>query len=169
MRTHKADTAGITIAVGLFVLAGVIAWDVTGLGGGMAYGIGPQAMPLVVAAGLAILAAGNLLIALRGELPERESADPRAVLLILGGFVALIALIAFGGGFIIATAILFATTAAKISIPSRSSCDLPFFCRTGFGFFRAFLPAGQNWSDHSQPTHFVANRYPGAAVFRSLW
>ena len=34
------------------------------------------------------------------------------MLLILGGFVALIALIAFGGGFIIATAILFATTAA---------------------------------------------------------
>jgi putative tricarboxylic transport membrane protein len=112
MRTHKADPAGVAIAVGLFILAGVIAFDVTGLGGGMAYGIGPQAMPLVVAAGLAILAAGNLLIALRGELPERESADPRAVLLILGGFVALIALIAFGGGFIVATAILFATTAA---------------------------------------------------------
>ena len=79
---------------------------------GVLPGIGPQAMPLVVAAGLAILAIGNLVIALRGELPERESADPRAVLLILGGFVALIALIAFGGGFIIATAILFATTAA---------------------------------------------------------
>ncbi len=112
METRKPDPAGIAIAVGLLVLAGIIAWDVTGLGGGMAYGIGPQAMPLVVAAGLAVLAVGNLVIALRGELPERESADPRAVLLILGGFVALIVLIAFGGGFIIATAILFTTTAA---------------------------------------------------------
>lgn len=112
MGAHKADAAGVAIAAGLFVLAAIIALDVVGLGGGMAYGIGPQAMPLVVATGLAILATGNLVIALRGELPERESADPRAVLLILGGFVALIALIAFGGGFIIATAILFATTAA---------------------------------------------------------
>ena len=112
MDARKADPAGIAIAIGLFVLAGIIAFDVTGLGGGMAYGIGPQAMPLVVAAGLAILAVGNLALAWRGELPERESADPRAVLLILGGFVALIALIAFGGGFIVATAILFATTSA---------------------------------------------------------
>ena len=112
MGSHRADPAGVAIAVGLFVLAGIIVWDVNGLGGGMAYGIGPQAMPLVIATGVVILAIGNLVLALRGELPKRESADPRAVLLILGGFVALIALIAFGGGFIIATAILFATTAA---------------------------------------------------------
>jgi putative tricarboxylic transport membrane protein len=112
MATHKADLAGVAIAVGLFALAGVIVWDVIGLGGGMAYGIGPQVMPLVIATGVVILAIGNLVLALRGELPERESADPRAVLLILGGFVALIALIAFGGGFIIATSILFAATSA---------------------------------------------------------
>ena len=112
MDSHRADPAGVAIAVGLFVLAGIIVWDVNGLGGGMAYGIGPQAMPLVIATGVVILAIGNLVLALRGELPKRESADPRAVLLILGGFVALIALIAFGGGFIIATAILFAATSA---------------------------------------------------------
>ena len=112
MGSRRADLAGVAIAVGLFVLAGVIVWDVNGLGGGMAYGIGPQAMPLVIATGVVILAIGNLVLALRGELPERESADPRAVLLILGGFVALIALIAFGGGFIIATSILFAATSA---------------------------------------------------------
>jgi len=112
MGSHRADPAGVAIAVGLFVLAGIIVWDVNGLGGGMAYGIGPQAMPLVIATGVVILAIGNLVLALRGELPKRESADPRAVLLILGGFVALIALIAFGGGFIIATAILFAATSA---------------------------------------------------------
>ena len=112
METRRADPAGIAIAAGLFVLAGVIWWDLRSLQGATMYGIGPEAMPMVVAAGLVLLAIGNLVAALRGELPERESADPRAVLLILGGLVALIALIALGGGFIIATAVLFAATAA---------------------------------------------------------
>ena len=112
METQKVDRAGIAIAIGLLVLAGVIWWDMTTLQGATTYGIGPQAMPMVVTAGLVLLAVGNLISAIRGELPERESADPRAVLLILGGFVALIALIAFGGGFILATAILFTTTSA---------------------------------------------------------
>jgi putative tricarboxylic transport membrane protein len=52
------------------------------------------------------------MIAVRGQLPPRESADPKAILLILGGLAALIALIGLGGGFIPATAILFATTSA---------------------------------------------------------
>ena len=112
METRRADLAGIAIAIGLFVLAGVIWWDMTSLQGATTYGIGPQAMPMVVTAGLVLLAIGNLVLAIRGELPERESADPRAVLLILGGFAALIALIAFGGGFILATAILFTATSA---------------------------------------------------------
>ena len=58
-------------------------------------------MPYVVAAGLALLAIGNLMMALRGDLPARESADRRAILLILGGLAALIAIIGLGGGFII--------------------------------------------------------------------
>jgi putative tricarboxylic transport membrane protein len=112
MDLRRADKAGVAIAIGLFAAAGVIAWDASNLGGGMAYGIGPQAAPLVIAAGMALLAIGNFVTALRGDLPPRESMDPRAVLLILGGLVALIALIALGGGFIAATAILFATTSA---------------------------------------------------------
>lgn len=112
MDLHRADKAGVAIAIGLFAVAGVIAWDAINLGGGMAYGIGPQAAPLVIAAGMALLAIGNFITALRGELPPREGMDPRAILLILGGLVALIVLIAFGGGFILATAILFTTTSA---------------------------------------------------------
>lgn len=112
MDLRHADRAGIAIAVGLLAAAAVIAWDASNLGGGMTYGIGPQAAPLVIAAGMTLLAVGNFISALRGELPARESMDPRAVLLMLGGLVALIALIALGGGFIPATAILFATTSA---------------------------------------------------------
>jgi len=57
-----------------------------------------------------ILAVGNLIDALRGNLPPRESADPRAVLLILAGLALLIAIIGLGGGFILATTALFVTT-----------------------------------------------------------
>ena len=61
--------------------------------------------------GLGILAIGNLVEALRGNLPARESADPKAVWLILGGLAMLIAIIGLGGGFILATTVLFVSTA----------------------------------------------------------
>ena len=76
------------------------------------YGVGPKAVPLAVAAGLAVLALANFALAWRGDFPSRESLDPKAIALILGGFAALIAIIGLGGGFIPATAVLFATTAA---------------------------------------------------------
>ena len=74
--------------------------------------MGPQAMPIIVAAGLGFLAIGNLVDALRGNLPPRESSDPKSVLLILAGLALLIAIIGFGGGFILATSALFVTTSA---------------------------------------------------------
>ena len=58
-----------------------------------------------------LLAVGNFLLAWRGDFPERESFDPKAIVLILGGLAALIAIIGLGGGFIPATAVLFAATA----------------------------------------------------------
>jgi len=112
MEAHRPDKAGIAIALGLMALAAVIWWDLSSLDLAATYGIGPAAMPIVVASGLALLAVGNFVAAWRGELPDRESMDPRAILLILGGLAALIALIALGGGFIPATAVLFAATAA---------------------------------------------------------
>ena len=54
---------------------------------------------------------GNFWLAWRGDFPERESFDPKAIVLILGGLAALIAIIGLGGGFIPATAVLFAATA----------------------------------------------------------
>ena len=110
--TRRIDTAGVVIALALALLAAVLV-----LGRAAAprptsiYGIGPQVMPIVIAVGLGILAVGNLVDALRGDLPARESADPEAVLLILGGLALLIAIIGLGGGFILATTILFAATA----------------------------------------------------------
>jgi putative tricarboxylic transport membrane protein len=111
MRTKQADPAGYVIAGLLLVLALVIVWDLSNLQVTSFYGPGPEAMPAVVAAGLVLLAVGNAVMAYKGELPAREPVDLKAILLILGGLVALIAIIGLGGGFIPATALLFAATA----------------------------------------------------------
>jgi putative tricarboxylic transport membrane protein len=109
---RRPDAAGLVIAVALLGLAGVIWWDMTNLQLSSVYGVGPKAMLIVVATGLVILGIGNAILAFRGDLPERETTDHRAIALILGGLAVLIALIAIGGGFILATGILFAATAA---------------------------------------------------------
>jgi len=105
---RRIDYAGLVIAFFLLVLAAVVFWDMNRLELGAVYGIGPKAMPIVVGTGLALLAIANGVNAVRGGFPERESIDMTAVLLILGGLAALIAVIALGGGFILATAALFA-------------------------------------------------------------
>jgi putative tricarboxylic transport membrane protein len=108
----QADPAGLIVAALLAVSAAVLVWDASRIPVSQTYGLGPQAMPVVIAVGLGLLAIGNLLMALRGDLPARERTDPGAIVLILGGLAALIALIGLGGGFILATAVLFAATAA---------------------------------------------------------
>lgn len=110
--SRHVDRAGVVIALLLAVLAAVLAWDASRLPAGAMYGVGPGAMPIVVAIGLALLAIGNLVDALRGNLPAREGADPKPVLLILAGLALLIAIIGFGGGFILATSALFVATSA---------------------------------------------------------
>lgn len=108
---RRVDSAGVVIALALAALAVVLVWDASQLQSNNPYGMGPHVMPVVIAAGLGILAVGNLVEALRGHLPARESADPRAVWLILAGLAMLIAIIGLGGGFILATTALFVTTA----------------------------------------------------------
>ena len=110
-QAHKADPAGIVVAGLLALTAVVIVWDANRLELGQTYGLGPKAMPYVVAVGLMLLAIGNLIMGLRGGLPPRESTDPRAIIQVLGGLAVLIAIIGFGGGFILATTVLFAATA----------------------------------------------------------
>ncbi|MBZ0146191.1 MAG: tripartite tricarboxylate transporter TctB family protein [Pseudorhodoplanes sp.] len=108
----RFDPAGGIVAASLALLSGIILWDASKLQITSTYGVGPKMMPIVVACGLLILSVANLVMAVRGDLPPRESADPKAILLILGGLAALIAIIGLGGGFIPATAILFAATSA---------------------------------------------------------
>ncbi len=111
-QARRIDPAGIVIAALLLVLAAVIYWDTTTLQIASTYGVGPKAMPFVVASMLVLLSAGNLLSALRGGATEREPSDSRAILLILGGLAVLTACVGFGLGFIPAVAVLFAATAA---------------------------------------------------------
>ncbi len=108
----RPETAALVVAAALFVLSAVIAIDASRLEITSTYGMGPRAVPFAIAAGLALLGVGHVITAFLGTWPEPEPGDPKAILLILGGFVALIALIGLGGGFIPATTILFAATAA---------------------------------------------------------
>ena len=106
------DRAGLVIACALAALAALLVWDANQLPAGAMYGVGPGAMPIVVAVGVALLAIGNFIDALRGNLPPRESADWRPVLMILAGLALLIGIIGLGGGFIFATSALFVATSA---------------------------------------------------------
>ncbi|MBM1174002.1 tripartite tricarboxylate transporter TctB family protein [Microvirga arabica] len=107
---RRIDVAGLVIAIILLVLAGVVWWDMSKLQILSPYDLGPKVMPVIVSIGLAVLAIGNGISAFRGDLPERESLDWTPIVLILGGLAILIVLIAFGWGFMIGTAILFAAT-----------------------------------------------------------
>lgn len=111
-QNRRIDVAGLVIALLLLVLAGVVWWDMTKLQILSPYDLGPKVMPIVVSIGLGLLAIGNAISAFRGDLPERDSLDWKPIILILGGLAILIALIALGMGFMIGTAILFATTSA---------------------------------------------------------
>lgn len=107
----RPEVSALIVAAALFVASAAIAIDANRLEITSTYGLGPKAVPFVIAAGLALLGIGHVVMAFAGEWPEPEPGDPKAILLILGGLAALIALIGLGGGFIPATTVLFAATA----------------------------------------------------------
>jgi putative tricarboxylic transport membrane protein len=108
--TGRFDWVEIAIGLVLILVAGVVWSDASRLAPGSVYGVGPSAAPRLVAAGLAILGAATLFQALRSKPTPIERADWTAVLVMLAALIAMIILIAWGGGFITASTILFAAT-----------------------------------------------------------
>lgn len=109
--TRTIDRPALVVGILLLVSAALVAFDASRQTITSNYGVGPTAMPYVVCAGLSLLGLAHFFVAFRDGLPKPEAADGRALLWIIGGLVGLIACIALGGGFIVATAIIFACTA----------------------------------------------------------
>src|SRR5829696_362596 len=82
---RPVDRAAIVIGVFLLILAAITVWDARRLTMTSTYGMGPEAMPYIIAGGLALLAAGHFVFALRSSLPAREQADSGAILWIALG------------------------------------------------------------------------------------
>ncbi|CAN5149166.1 tripartite tricarboxylate transporter TctB family protein [soil metagenome] len=106
-----ADRPALIVGLLLLAVAGVVFYDASQQTITSNYGVGPTAMPYVACAGLVVLGLAHVFVAFRDGLPRPEAADRGALLWIIGGLVGLIACIALGGGFTIATTILFACTA----------------------------------------------------------
>jgi putative tricarboxylic transport membrane protein len=108
---RRPDRAGLVIAVLLALLAAVIFWQTRAMPVTAQYArVGPTTFPYVVAAGLALLAAGTAVSAWRGGFPEREADRVGPMLWIVGGLVAQMLLLKTAG-FSIATGVLFALAA----------------------------------------------------------
>jgi putative tricarboxylic transport membrane protein len=111
-RRGGLDLAALAVAAVLMALAGLLLWDAAQLGGGPAYArVGPGTATKLVAAGLGALGILTGLMAVRGGFLEPEPYNLSHVLQIVAGFAATIAIIALGGGFILAMTVLFAATA----------------------------------------------------------
>lgn len=107
----SVDRAGLVIALLLAVVAAVIFFSTRAMPVTAQYArVGPTTFPYAIAAGLAALAVGTAVSALRGGFPEREPERLAPVLWIVGGLIAqILALKTLG--FSIATGLLFALTA----------------------------------------------------------
>jgi putative tricarboxylic transport membrane protein len=108
----KRDIAGLMIALGLFALAVVITNDASGYVIRRSYArFGPEIVPYLIAAGLAVLGALTVVMAWRGKFEARERLNIRGVLWLVGGIVAEIVMLYSGTGFIPGSAVLFACAA----------------------------------------------------------
>ena len=108
----SADLGGLAIAGGLFLFAALIAWDGSTYPVRRSYAqFGPEIVPDIVAAGLAVFGVATIVMALRKSFPEREPLNWQAVGWVVSAVVAEIALIYAGAGFIIASGALFGLAA----------------------------------------------------------
>lgn len=107
------DRSGLVVGILLLIVAGILWLDAMRLGGAVAYGVGPTMMPKVVAIGLVALGLISIVGAFRGTATTtREPLDWQVIAIIIGGFLALTAIIGLGGGFIPAMVVLFVATSS---------------------------------------------------------
>ncbi|WP_353183765.1 tripartite tricarboxylate transporter TctB family protein [Bosea sp. (in: a-proteobacteria)] len=147
-RAQGADKPALIVGVLLLVVAFLVGYDAAQQTIVATYGLGPTAMPYVVACGLVILGLSHFVVAFRGGLPKPEAADGKALLWIAAGLVCLIGCIALDGGFVIAIALLFACTARGMG-RRAFAIDLAIGFALGLAIFLAFaklltliLPSG---------------------------
>ena len=108
---RRADGAALVIAAAMLVLAAVLVWDASRLGGAATYArIGPQIAPQVIALCLAGLGLWTAIEAFRGDFPVREPQEFRPVFWIVGGLLGQLVLLRITG-FSIATGVLFGAVA----------------------------------------------------------
>lgn len=111
VRPSRFDRPTLVIGVALLAIAAIVFYDASQMARGAVYGIGPTAMPNVLALFFAVLGVAHLVAAFRGGLPVPEETDWIGFGWVAGALVALVAVIALGGGFIIGATLLFAMTA----------------------------------------------------------
>ena len=108
---RRPDGAALVIAAILAGIAIVIFWQTSQMRvPPVQQRVGPTVFPYIVATGLALLAIGTLVSAMRRGFPERSKDDFAPIAWIVGGLVAQILLLSTLG-FSIATGVLFALTA----------------------------------------------------------
>ncbi len=119
----QRDLPVVAIGVALLAVAAVVIWQ--GFQVRASFGsqtVGPQMMPFLVGAFLAVLGGLTVAAGLRGEAPSREADEPAAVAWIAGGLAAMLLLIKTAG-FVPACAVLFAATARAFG-STRTLADL---------------------------------------------
>lgn len=109
---RRPDWAAVVIALMLAGLGALLIWEAGRLPDRAGYaGVGPDGMPRVVGWGLVILAVWTAIAAFRGGFDPRPRQSPGPVIWILAGLGGQLVLLSVAG-FTIASAVLFACTAA---------------------------------------------------------
>ena len=109
--TRRPDGAALVIAVILAAISLVIFWQTSQMRiPPIQQRVGPTVFPYIIASGLALLAVGTLVSAIRRGFPERSKDAFGPIAWIVGGLIAQILLLSTAG-FAIATGVLFAFTA----------------------------------------------------------
>jgi putative tricarboxylic transport membrane protein len=106
-----SNAPALVVGLGLILVAVVTAWDASTIGVRAGYGIGPEATSYLIAVLVAVLGVAHLPTALRSPDSAAERADWRAVGWVGLALASLILVIAFNGGFIFGSALLFVFTA----------------------------------------------------------